>query len=65
MQDDFELFANNFELHIDTATADNTFLIVVLGDFNAKSNRWFKDDKTTYEGSKIDGITFGLQQIIN
>ena len=66
-QDDFESFVDNFELNIDTATANNTFLTVVLGDFNAKSNLWFKGDKTTYEGSKIDGITstFGLQQIIN
>ena len=66
-QDDFESFANNFELNIDTATANNTFLTVVLGDFNAKSNLWFKGHKTTYEGSKIDGITsaFGLQQVIN
>ena len=66
-QDDFESFANSFELNIDAATAHNTFLPVVLGDFNAKSNLWFKGDKTTYEGSKIDGITstFGLQQIIN
>ena len=37
-QDDFESFANNFELNIDTATASNTFLTIVLGDFNAKSN---------------------------
>ena len=38
-----------------------------LGEFNAKSNPWFKSDNTTYEGSKIDGVTstFGLQQIIN
>ena len=67
LQDDFESFANNFELNIDTATANNTFLTVVFGDFNAKSNLWFKGNKTTNEGSKIDGITstFGLQQIIN
>ena len=66
-QDDFESFAKRFELNIDTATAHNTFLTVALGDFNAKSNLWFKGDKTTYEGSKIHGITstFGLQQIIN
>ena len=58
---------NNLELNIDTATANNNFLTVVLGDFNAKSNLWFKGDKARYEGSKIDGITstFGLQQIIN
>ena len=66
-QDDFESSAKNFELNIDAATANNTFLTVVLGDFNAMSNLWFKGDKTTHEGSKIDGITssFGLQQIIN
>ena len=66
-QDDFEAFANNFELSIDTATANNTFLTVVLGDFNNKSNLWFKANKTTYEGSKMDGITSTcrLLQIIN
>ena len=58
---------DNFELNIDTATAHNPFLTVVLGDFNTISNLWFKGDKTTYESSKIGGITstFGLQQITN
>ena len=66
-QDDFEAFWNNFELNLDAATANNTFLTAVLGDFNTKSNLWFKGDKTMYEGSKIDGnnSTFGLQQTIN
>ena len=43
------------------------FLTVILGHFNAKSNLWLKGNKTTYEDSKIDGITstFGLQHIIN
>ena len=66
-QDDFESFARNFESNIDTATANNIFFAVILGYFNAKSNLWFKSDKATCEGSKIDGITFrfGLQRIIN
>ena len=66
-QDDFESFANNFELNIDAVTANNPFLTVALVDFNIKSNLWFKGDKTSYEGSKIDAITsqFGLQQLIN
>ena len=40
---------------------------VVLGDFNVKSNLCCKSDKTSYKGSKIEGITsqFGLQQLIN
>ena len=56
-QDDFESFANNFELNIDTGTSNTTFLTVVLGGFNVKSNLWFKGDKTMHEGSKMDGIT--------
>ena len=44
----------------------NPFLIVVLGDFNVKSENWYKHDKTLYEGAKIDAITIqiGLQQTI-
>ena len=58
---------NNFELNIDKATANNTFLTVALVNFNAKSNLWFKANKATYKGSKIDSITytFGLQQVNN
>ena len=33
LQDDFESFANNFELNIDAAAANTTFLTVVFGDF--------------------------------
>ena len=44
----------------------NSDLIVILGDFNAKSSNWSKHDTTTYEGSKIDAITsqLGLKQLI-
>ena len=67
LQDDFESFPNNFELNTDAVTANNPFLTFALGDFNIKSNLWFKGDKTSYEGSKIDAINsqFGLQQLIN
>ena len=66
-QDEFEKFAKNLELNLDTVSANNPFLTVVLGDFTAKSNLWYKNDKTTNEGSKIDGIAsqFGLHQLIN
>ena len=61
-QDEFEKLAKNLELNLDTISANNPFLTVVLGDFNAKSNLWYKNDKTINEGSKIDGIAsqFGL-----
>ena len=45
----------------------NPFLIVALGDFNAKTANWYKNDISSYESLKIDTITSqsGLQQIIN
>ena len=46
---------------------NNPFLTVILDDFNAKLSPWCNNDITTYEGSKIDGVTsqFGLQQGIH
>ena len=66
-QDELETFLKSLELNLHTTLANNPFLAVVFGDFNAKSNLWCKSDKTSYEGSKIEGITsqFGLQQLIN
>ena len=63
----FETFLKNFKLNLDTILANNPFLTVVFGEFNFKSNLWCKSDKTSYEGSKIKGITFqfGLKQLIN
>ena len=41
-------------------------MTVVLGDFNAKSNNWCKNDITSSECSKIDAIAsgYGLNQLI-
>ena len=66
-EDDFENFCKNFELTLDAVSAANPFLIVAIGDFNAKSNNWYIGDTTTFEDSKIEVITsqFGLKQIIN
>ena len=64
--DIFETFADNLELNLDTIANENPYLIVILGDFNAKLSNWFKHDKTTYKCSKIEAITsqFGLKQLI-
>ena len=66
-QDDLEKFLKNFDLNLYTILANNPFLTFVLGDFNVKSNLWCNSDKTSYKGSKIEGITSqsGLQQLIN
>ena len=52
-----ETFSKNFELTLDKIHENNSFLTVVLGDFNAKSNNWCKADITSLKGSKIDTIT--------
>ena len=56
-QDDFESFINNLEYNLDPVIVNNPFLTVILGDINAKSSLWYNNDITTYEGSKIDGVT--------
>ena len=34
--DNFETFIDNFELNLETLSRKNTFLLVAIGDFNAK-----------------------------
>ena len=65
-KDGFESFADNLELNLDSVVHRNTYLIVVLGDFNAQSKGRYPLGKTTYEGTRIDGISsqFGLEQLI-
>ena len=65
-QDDFESFINNFELNHDSVIVNNPFLTVVFGDFNANRNSCYNNAITTYESSKIGGVTFqfGLEQLI-
>ena len=66
-KDEFESFADNLELNLDSIVHRNPYLIVVLGDFNAQTKGWYPLGKTTYEGTRIDGITsqFGLEQLIH
>ena len=56
-RDIFDTFADTFELTLDTIVNKNPFLIVTLGDFNAKTTNWHKNDINSYEGLKIDTIT--------
>ena len=61
------MFLDNLELNFDHMADKNPYLMVVLGDFNAKLNSWHRNDSTDIEGSKIDILTstFGFHQIIN
>ena len=65
-QDKIYDFLTNLEMNLDDSFNSNSFLTTGIGDFNAKSNKWSKGDRSTIEGSKIDFLTskFGLSQII-
>ena len=64
--DEFEFFMKDFELTLDKIHEDNAFMISVLGDFNANSNNWCKNDINSNEGSRTDAVTSncGLHQLI-
>ena len=59
---EFVTFADNFKLNFDAIAKNNPFLIVLLGDLHAKLSKWYENDSTSYEGTKIDGISsqFGM-----
>ena len=52
---------------METITQKNPFLIVVIGNFNGRSSKWWTDDKTTQQGLKIENLLsqFSLSQVIN
>ena len=66
-RDIFETFADKLELTLDTLTNKNPFLIVAIGDFNAKITNRYNNDTTSYKGLEIDAIIsqFGLHQLIS
>ena len=66
-QDLSESFKENFELNLKSAVQNDPFLVVFLGDFNAKSSNWCKNDITTTEGKAIEDISsqFGLHRMTN
>ena len=66
-KDELESFAYHLELNHDLIALINPYLIVVPGNFNAQRKRWCPLDKTTDEGTRIDGATseFGLEQLIH
>ena len=63
----FESFKESLELNLESAVRNNPFLVVLLGDINAKSCKWCKNHITTSEGEAIDNVSsqFGLHQLSN
>ena len=64
--DQYQEFLSNFELNLEDISNKNPFLTTVLGDFNAKSKKWYSSGDTSPEGTDLDFLTrqYGLQQII-
>ena len=52
---------------LDILAQNNWFLMTTIWNFNAKSEKWYKQDKTSFEGKTFESITsiFGLHQLIN
>ena len=65
-QDEFDSFSKKFEITLDKLALNNPFMLVIIGDLNAKSKNWHPSGRTTYKGNIIETITshFGLHQLI-
>ena len=46
---EFEEYLSNFEDNLNTTTSSSSLFPIILGDFNARSSFWWKNDKTTVE----------------
>ena len=56
-QDDFETFADNFEMTLELLAQKNPFLLTAIDDFNAKSWNWYNKQKTSLEGNTTENVT--------
>ena len=65
--EEFDTFLSNFELLLDYIANRNPFVSIIIGDFNARSNNWCSNDKTTYGGKKLESFTSqcGFKQVIS
>ena len=59
-------FIKSLELNLEDIASKSSFLIILLGDFNARMQSWYQNGLTTFEGCKIDMVNsqFSLSQII-
>ena len=62
-QDEFENFSENLERNLDRFFQNNSFLVVVIWDFNVRSSNWYYHKKSSSEGNAVDAKTkqYGLQ----
>ena len=64
---EFEEFLASFGKLMNQVNMLKSCFTVILGDFNARSQSWWSDDITSYEGSHIDSLTttYGFHQLIS
>ena len=64
---EFDTFISSFEKMLGDIHSFNSDFSFILGDFNARSKRWWVGDTQTSEGSQIDSLTtsYGFRQIIS
>ena len=60
--EEFETFAKNLELNIEFIFIKYPYLSVVIGDFNAKLHKCYRNHKTADNWSKLEVMTsqYGL-----
>ena len=54
---EFENFLSDFEELLSKTVSSNSLCTLILGNFNAKSSSWWKEDRTTTEGSQLEALT--------
>ena len=64
--DDFNSFITNLEKLIVSISSTNPHLLLMIGDFNAKSSNWSSNNTATAEGAQLDYLTslYGMKQVI-
>ena len=65
-QDEFQEFKSNVETNLYALSTNNSFLTVMVGDFNAKSNDWYLNDLTSFKSSQIEFLAsqFAMSPVI-
>ena len=54
---EFESFLSDFDELFSKTASSNSLFTMILGDFNATSSSWWKEDKTTTEGTHLEALT--------
>ena len=54
---EFKNFVSDFDDLLNKTTSSRSLYTIILGDLNARSSSWWKEDKTTTEGTHLEALT--------